>query len=93
MAHRVQLSIAVAAVAGSVLAGLAGMSAWSFLIGGLCLTFVALWDQEKLRPRFASVGATNVLATANLASVADGFLVSGAAWCLGAAFRFVLQSV
>ena len=83
MAHRVQYYLPVAAIAGCVLAGLAGISFWSFLVSGLCLSLIALWDQEKLRPRFAAVGATSMLAMANLASVADAFLVSGAAWCAG----------
>jgi hypothetical protein len=94
MAHRAQhYIVAATAVVGCLLAGLAGISAWSFLVGGLCLSLASLWDQEKLRPRFVAIGATNMLATANLASVADGFFVSGAAWCLGAAFRFVVQSI
>jgi len=93
MVQRAQHYLAVAAVAGCVLAGLAGITVWSFLAGGLCLSLISLWDHEKLRSRFAAVGATSMLAMANLASVADSFLVSGAAWCLGAAFRLVLQSV
>ena len=93
MMERAQHYLAVAAVAGCVLAGLIGLSVWSCLIGGLCLSLISLWDQEKLRSRFAAVGATSMLAMANLASVADSLLVSGAAWCLGAGFRLVLQSV
>jgi hypothetical protein len=93
MAERAQHYLAVIAVVGSMLAGIAGLSVWSFLIGGLCLSLISVLDQEKLRPRFAAVDATSMLGMANLASVADGFLVSAAAWCLGAAFRFVLQSV
>jgi hypothetical protein len=93
MAHRGQHYIAVAAVAGCVLAGLAGMSVWSFLGGAFCLSLISLWDHEKLRPRFTTVGATSMLAMANLASVADAILVSGAAWCLGAVFRLALQSI
>jgi hypothetical protein len=89
---RAQHYLAAAALAGCVLAGLAGLSVWSFLVGAACLSLISLWDQEKLRSRFAAVGATSMLAVANLASVADSLLVSGAAWCLGAVFRLVLQS-
>ena len=93
MAQRAQHYMALAVVAGCVLAGLAGISVWSFLVGGLCLSLISLWDHEKLRPRFTAIGATGMLAMANLASAADSFLVAGIAWCLGAVFRFVLQSV
>jgi len=93
MAHRGQHYIAVVAVPGCVLAGFAGMSVWSLLGGALCLSLISMWDQEKLRPRFRAVSATSMLAMANLASVADAILVSGAAWCLGAVFRLALQSI
>jgi len=93
MGQRLQHSLAIMSVAACVLAGVAGLPVWSSIIGGLCLTLIALWDHEKLRQRFSAVGATHMLAMANLAGVLDGFLVSFAAWCLGAAFRFVLQSV
>jgi hypothetical protein len=93
MRERAQISLAAGIVTGSALAGLLGLPFWVFLPGGVSLSLISLWDQEKLRPRFAAVGATSMLASANLASLADSCLVTGAAWCVGAAFRFVLQSV
>jgi hypothetical protein len=93
MSQRAQHFLAFAVIAGCMLAGLAGISVWSLLVGGVCLSLISLWDHEKLRARFTAVGATGMLAMANLASAADSFLVAGGAWCLGAVFRFVLQSV
>ena len=93
MLQRAQSLLALAAIAGCVAAGLTGMPFWSFLLGGLCLSLISLWDHEKLRPRFTAIGGTGMLAMANLASAADNFLVAGAAWSLGAVFRLVLQSV
>ena len=93
MVQRAQHYLAVLSVVSSIILGLAGLPIWSCAVGGLCLTAIAIREHEKLRPRFMSVGATGMLAMANLASFADGFLVCIAAWCLGAAFRFVLQLV
>jgi hypothetical protein len=93
MLQRAQHFLAFAAIAGCVIAGLTGVPFWSFLLGGLCLSLISVWDYEKLRPRFTVIEATGMLTMANLASAADNFLVAGAAWCLGAVFRLVLQSV
>jgi hypothetical protein len=91
--QRAQHILAFTAIAGCVIAGLTGVPFWSFLLGGLCLSLISLWDHEKLRLRFTAIGATGMLAMANLASAADNFLVAGVAWSLGAVFRLVLQSV
>jgi hypothetical protein len=93
MKERAQIALAAGIVAGSAIAGLLGVSFWVFMACGISLSLISLWDQEKLRPRFAAVGATSMLTMANLASLADSCLVTGAAWCVGVVFRFVLQSV
>jgi hypothetical protein len=93
MLQRAQHFLAFTVIAGCIIAGLTGMPFWSFLPGGLCLSLISLWGHERLRPRFTTIGATGVLAMANLASAADNFLVACVAWCLGAVFRLVLQSV
>jgi hypothetical protein len=86
-------ALAAAIISACAVAALAGFPFWTCLAGGLCLTLVSVWNHEKLRPRFVAVGSTQMLMTANLASLADSCLVTAAAWCLGAAFRFVLASL
>ena len=93
MAQRAQTCLASAIICVCALAGMIGLPFWTFLAGGLCLSLISMWDQEKLRPRFVAVGATNMLTMANLAGLADSCFVAGAAWGVGAAFRFLLLSV
>jgi hypothetical protein len=83
-------ALAATIIIGCALAALAGLPFWACMAGGLCLTVVSVWNQEKLRPRFVAIGSPQMLMTANLASLADSCLVAGAAWCVGALFRLAL---
>lgn len=93
MVVRAHTYFATAIICSCALAALAGLPLWTSLAGALCLTLISVRDHEKLRPRFIAVRATHMLATANLASLADSCIVAGVAWCVGAAFRFFLQAV
>jgi hypothetical protein len=63
-------------------AAVAGAPWWFALATGTVISLVSIWDQQKLRARFAAVGASDVLATSALASLATG--------CIGALAAFVL---
>jgi hypothetical protein len=93
MVLRAQAYFATAIVCTCALAALLGLPFWTSLVGGLCLALSAIWNHEKLRPRFVAVRAAHMLTTTNFASLADSCLVTSAAWCVGAAFRFLLQTV
>jgi hypothetical protein len=93
MAQRAQACLATTVVVGSALAGLLGLPFWAFLAAGSALSLISIWEQEKLRPRFAALGSTNMLTMAHLASVTDSCLVAASAWGVGLLFRFLLQSV
>jgi hypothetical protein len=93
MARQVQTCLVASLVLASVIVGLVGLPVWLSVLCGLSLSLIAIRDQERLRPRFVSVRATNLVTTANMASLAESCLVTGVAWCLGAGFKFVLQSI
>jgi hypothetical protein len=86
-------ALAATIIIGSALAALVGLPFWTFLAGGLCLTGISVFSQEKLRPRLVAAGSTQILMTANLASLADSCLVTAAAWCVGALFRLAIIAV
>jgi hypothetical protein len=85
-------ALAATIIVGCALAALVGLPFWTCLAGGLCLTGLSVRSQEKLRPRFVAAGSTQMLMTANLASLADSCLVTTAAWCVGALFRLALTA-
>jgi hypothetical protein len=87
------LFLTYALVLGSALAGFVGAPFWTFVVGGACLSMIPIWEQEKLRSRFTSLRATNVLGMSHLASIVDSCIVSAAAWAIGALLRLVLMSV
>jgi hypothetical protein len=86
-------ALAATIISGCALAALLGLPFWICVAGGLCLTLTSVWCHEKLRPRFLAVGSTQMLMTANLASLADSCLVTAAAWCVGAVFRWLLVAL
>jgi hypothetical protein len=63
---------------------------WSVLVGGLALALTSIIEQQKLRARFAAVGATDVLAFAGLASLANACLTAGAAYIMGRTIGWAL---
>ena len=60
-----------------------GAPFWAALLGGTVLALIEVVEQDKLRSRFAAIGASDVLATAHLSALAVGWLAGTAAWCLG----------
>jgi hypothetical protein len=70
--------------------GYFGGTPWSILVGGLGLALTSLAQQQRLRPRFAAVGATDVLALAGLASFANACLAAGGAYILGRVVGWLL---
>jgi hypothetical protein len=92
MAQRAQTALAAAIVVASALAGLVGLPFWAFLVAGLGLSIISVSEQQKLWPRFAAIGSTNMLTMAHLAALADSCLVSAAAWGAGFLLRHLLAS-
>ena len=90
MKQRMQTTLACAITLASACAGLLNAPVWTFLICGSGLALIAIWDQQKLRTRFAAVGASEVLSSAHLASLADACVVSAAAWGVGMLLRAVV---
>ena|SRR5690349_6986089 len=68
---------------GTACAALLQWPIWTALIGGTAIAAVSAIEQAKLRTRFAAIGAGNLLATAQLASLATGWLAGIASWGLG----------
>jgi hypothetical protein len=64
-------------------AGLLQYPIWTALVGGTAIAAVSIAEQVKLRPRFATVDARDVLTTAHLACLATGWLAGIASWGLG----------
>lgn len=64
-------------------AGLLQWPIWSALIGGTAIAAVNIAEQERLRVRFAAVGASEILTAAHLVSLAIGWLGGSAAWLVG----------
>jgi hypothetical protein len=60
-----------------------GMPWWTALFGAAVLASISIAEQQKLRPRFAAVGATDVLLMGALASLANALLAAGGAFAMG----------
>jgi hypothetical protein len=71
------LSIATAS------AGLLNLPIWTALIGGTAIAAASLAEQARLRTRFATINAFDVLTTARLATLAMGWIAGIACWALG----------
>ena len=67
----------------TAVAGLLQWPLWIALVGGTAIALVNIAEEAKLRPRFATVGASDVLTTAHLACLATGWFGGLAAWALG----------
>jgi hypothetical protein len=67
------------------LAAVIGSPWWVALGAGAAISLVSIWEQQKLRARFAAVGATDVLTTSALAALATG--------CIGALGAFMIGRV
>lgn len=62
---------------------------WTALLAGLALALLSVAEQQKLRARFATVGATEVLMVAGLATLANAFLTMGGAYVMGRLIRWL----
>ena len=71
--------------------GAIGAPVWLSVFVGCGLTAIAYVEQQKLRSRFAAVGAAEILVTAQLASLASGCATALGAWGVGALFRLAVQ--
>ncbi len=63
---------------------------WTALFVGLAIALLGIAEQQKLRARFAAVGATEVLMAASLASVANALVTVGGAFVMGRLVRWLL---
>src|SRR5262245_6098823 len=70
-------------VVATAITGLLHWPVWAAVVGGTAIGLVNIAEETKLRARFASIGANDVLTTAHLASLATGWLAGLAAWALG----------
>ena len=64
-------------------AGLVSAPWWFAVISGCALSLIGIWEQQKLRARFAAVGASEMLTASALASLATACITTGAAYILG----------
>ena len=90
---RAKGALAAGLVLCSALAGLLAAPFWSFLLAGSGLALTAIWEQRMLRVRFATVGASEMLAMAHLASIANACFTAGAAWGVGVILRLAVLSI
>ncbi len=81
--------LAYLTIVATAFASLLGAPWWVALIGGTVLASMSIFEQQKLRTRFAAVGANDMLAMAGLASLANGWMAGAAAWALGVGTKFV----
>ncbi len=58
---------------------------WLSLLPGLVLAIFGIAEQQRLRPRFAAVQATEVLMISGAASLLNGLLTAGASYIMGRA--------
>jgi hypothetical protein len=63
---------------------------WSIVFAALALALMSIAEQQKLRARFAAVGATDVLTLAGLASLVNACLAAGAAYIMGRVIGWAL---
>ncbi len=82
-----------AIVVSTALLALAGAPWWSALVGGCALSLISIWEQEKLRARFAAVGASDMLTVSALASLATACMATSAAFALGRVVGMILLSL
>ena len=64
-------------------AGLLDLPIWTALIGGAAIAAVSIAEQAKLRTSFAAIDAAEVLTTANLSTLAMGWIAGIACWAVG----------
>lgn len=88
-----QMMLAYGVCLAAASAGLAGAPIWAAPIAGVALAVVAIRNQLKLRFRFEVIGAREVLATAHLASLAEGCIAASIAWLFGALIRSALTAL
>ena len=65
---------------------------WSAVLAGVVLASISVTEQQRLRPRFVAVGATEMLTMSALSSLATSCFVTAAAFGLGRAFSWVLSA-
>jgi hypothetical protein len=93
MQDRAHVIFAMCLLLAATVSGLAGGPIWTSIPIGIGLALVPLLEQRKLHARFESVGATDVLTTAHLASIANGCIAAIAAWGVGILLRLLLLAV
>ena len=67
----------------TMLCGVAGAPWWIAIVGGAVLAAIGIAEQNKLRPRLAAVGASEMVMLAGAGGVVNGCLAAGAAFGLG----------
>lgn len=77
-------------IVSTAFAGVAAAPWWFVVISGCALSLVSIWEQQKLRARFAAVGASEVLTASALASLATACITAGIAYVLGSAVGMFL---
>jgi hypothetical protein len=69
----------------TALCAVLGAPWWAALVGGSLLALHSIFGQQKIRARYTTVDASDILPITHLASVGTGWLAGGAAWLLGKA--------
>jgi len=73
----------------TTLSALAGAPWWAAIACGCLLALISIAEQQRTGGRIAVVGQSGVLATAGLASLANGLAAGGAAYAGGWLLRFM----
>ena len=93
MLNRASTLFSLAIVIAAAISGVVGLPFWTAMVGGCGLALIATRQQHKLRPRYASVGAADMLMTAHAASLLNALLTTLAAWGVGLVLRWAVMSV
>jgi hypothetical protein len=69
----------------TALCAVLGAPWWAALVGGSLLALQSIFSQQRMRTRYVTADAFDILPITHLASVATGWLAGGVAWLLGKA--------